>query len=400
MSVVVQRAEFAADRQFVDVVVGLPDRRPGWAVALHAQGPDPVSTTRQSCLAHGGGAAAVRFYPFAHPGSYTLMARLIAPDADDSPRQKRAAREMVEIGKASVPPLDEAAAATWLRQDGADLQQAASRALVPLCVDPHGTPCFWPLRGETDRRIAVLSIPKAGTYLMTNLLTNLGVVSCNVHLGRGLVSDYRLSKQMPAPTPRYLDVAISARLVLPGQSMASHMVRDLATQVSLHGYNKIFVYRELRAALVSAFRTGARRSTRRSAEKRAAAAAAGRDLVDSAQGFVAWLERDIERMRRQYVAAAGWHGHPGVCLVSFEEIMGDAGPDRQVRAVVAVAAQCGVSASDEAARALLGRTIGAETQTFSGARSTLDEYWSPAAEALFRKAGLRDLNVRFGYEPA
>ncbi len=75
--------------------------------------------------------------------------------------------------------------------------------------------------------------------------------------------------------------------------------------------------------------------------------------------------------------------------------MGDAGPDRQCSAVTAVAAQCGVEVSEDEARALLTRTIGAETQTFSGARSPLAEYWTPRAEELFRGAGLDRLNALF-----
>lgn len=399
MTIVVERAEFRADRQFLDVAVEVPDRAPGWSVVLRAEGAQPFVSTRYPCLANGKGPVRMRIYPFLDPGSYTLFGRLLAPESGaEEPRTESVAHKPANLGRATVPAVDEANAASWLHGDDIDLCQAASRSLVPLCFTPDGTPCFWPLQGASERRVVVLSIPKAGTYLFANLLTNLGIVSCNVHVGQGLVGDYRASTRMPPPVQRHMDVAFSSRLVLPGQSMASHMKRALATQVALHPYAKIFVYRDLRAALTSAFRTGARRVGRMAGEGKSGAAEVARQMPDSPQGFVTWLQHGhLERMRKQYDGAAAWHGHPGVHAVSFEDVMGDAGPEKQHAAALALAETCGVAITEAQAQAALSKSIGADTQTYSGARTKTDTYWTADAEELFAQAGLADLNRKLGF---
>ncbi len=393
MSVIVECAEFGPDRQFLDIRVELPDLRPGWMVALHAKGGEPVRCPMQPCVSQDGAEASVRFYPFLPPGDYRMSVGLLPPQASLAAGTNR---EIADIGSFSVPPLDVTHAAERLRSDGAELNQAASRALLPLCVDRNGTPCFWPLRGPSPRPVAVLSIPKSGTYLLAKLLENLGIVNCKVHLTRGHMEDYKLSDVMSSTPSRHLDLAFSSRLVLPGQSVASHTPRELAAEVCLHKFSKLFAYRELRAALVSSFR-----ATRRNRIRVLGHAPGGseplRKLEDDSAGFAKWIGPAIERMRPRYEAVSGWYDHPDVCGVAFEDIMGDAGPQRQREVVTSVAAQCGIELPEDQVNVVLERTIGTNTLTSSGTRSNVDEYWTPKSEEKFQASGLDKLNVLFGF---
>lgn len=82
----------------------------------------------------------------------------------------------------------------------------------------------------------------------------------------------------------------------------------------------------------------------------------------------------------------------------FEVLSGDNGTASQRDLVVSLAHFVGIPIKEEQADAALMAVIGKETKTWSGKRSTLEEYWSSESEQWFVKAGGRELNRLLGYD--
>jgi hypothetical protein len=281
------------------------------------------------------------------------------------------------------------------RQRIDSLEPLAGRAF-PIYFTQHGFPTVQPRAGASPHRIVVCSIPKAGTYLVAELLTRLGCVATKLHLSSGVLSDYRSAtiREMREEFARFtvqLDVSDVLPLMLRGQFAVGHLHCTNEIQASLQACKNLFVYRDLRDALVSFVRFIG--DTGRGGQP----AEAWRHRPDSPEKMLLALDQLGQTFFDTAVPMLGWLGAKGVLSVKFEALYGDLGPDVQRRLVEKIHDFLDLTTSLGDVEALLRDLIGAPTKTWSGKRSSKNEFWNDEVEERFRSLGGHDANARLGY---
>lgn len=278
---------------------------------------------------------------------------------------------------------------------------AALRPLVgsplPFVIDANLRPAARLERGPCPHRVFVCSLPKSGTYLLAELLTELGSLPTGLHLNVGGLSDYRAAtpaeqrgnpERFGVPVP--LD--ISARLVAPGQFAVGHLERSASVKAALGPSRIAFALRDVRDGLVSFMRYAA--DTRRYKHLMGPWVEAA-DPRDRMTGFMDVAGKVYLDMCRPMV---GWLRDPDALTVRFEALCGDRGEAEQAELVRGLAALLDRPVPNGDPLALLRAVFGRPTKTWSGKRTDRSAYWSPAAEARFVDLGGTELNRELGYE--
>ncbi len=276
------------------------------------------------------------------------------------------------------------------------LEPLAGRSF-PIYFTQDGYPTVHLQAGASPHRIVVCSIPKAGTYLVAELLTRLGCVSTKLHLSSLVLSDYRSAtvREMREEFARFtvqLDVPDVLRLMLPGQFAVGHLHCTNEIRASLQAGKNLFLYRNLRDALVSFIRFVA--DTGRGGE----AAESWRHKPDGAEKMLLAVDQLGQTFFDTAVPMLDWVGEQSVLSVKFEALYGDNGTNAQQQLVEQVHDFLDLTTPLGDVQVLFRDLIGAPTKTWSGKRSNWQTFWNDEVEERFRSLGGHQANARLGYE--
>lgn len=274
---------------------------------------------------------------------------------------------------------------------------AACARAGPLYLH-DGRPCFRPHRIAGRAPVILNTIPKSGTYLYARLLELLGVVNTNVHLSASEFWDFRGAElrdiiMEPDDFKCELGIESTVGLLEEGQFAVAHIDRSTRTEASLKGLVHLFCVRDIRDVLVSHMRflLDHRRRTRPNGSWCRASY--------RTQLFSGYLRGPGRRyLENRILPIAEWVESPGpAATLRFETIMGDAGEDAQRRCLETICELTHASATGDPLAILEGEVIGAETRTYSGARSSFMDYLNDETQALLESLGVDALNERLGY---
>jgi hypothetical protein len=252
--------------------------------------------------------------------------------------------------------------------------------------------------GASNARAMIVTVPKAGTYLMAKVLANLGMVDLEVHLSETTMGDFRyMSIEEKISKVRMLvqdiPLEVSARMILPGQFGVGHLSCTPNNREILAPFVRILCLREVRHALVSYMRFEARRCA--ADPLWLAGARFWLDAPDNIARMRGFLATNAEGYLRLVRGIHGWTHEPGVITCRFEDLVGENGAVAQHRSAESVAVGIGLDAS-AGLTALLG-ALGQPTLTYSGRRTTLEGFWNSSSEAFFREIGGHEVNELLGY---
>jgi hypothetical protein len=270
---------------------------------------------------------------------------------------------------------------------------------VPVFLTADGTPSAQPTHGTIPHRVLVCSVPKAGTYLVGEVIRRLGMVATGFHFaGDGLMfMDSRFATREEARNEfgrlcHAVPLERALPLVLPGQYAVSHLECTPRTTGLLSGFKVVFAYRDLRDALVSWMRfhqdTGREEQWNWIWPK----------YPNPRERLTVFLREAGELFFASCRGLLPWLSEPGAFAVRFETLHGDDGPEAQSRLCRELAAFLGHPEPAGAPAAVLPGLTTTTTLTSTGSRTKRQEFWSDAAEELFRQFGGEKLNLAFGYE--
>ena len=270
---------------------------------------------------------------------------------------------------------------------------------APLYIREDGSLALSREQGNSSERSIVISIPKSGTYLLGAYLQSLGMIHCFAHVHEGGFSDYR-GRSIKEMVENYTDFEIplpvehTLKLVKPGDFVVGHL-RDIdRCRPLLSEFRKVLAVREIRAALVSHMRF---------MNNEGRGKAFGTDWKnepDPRQKMLGYLRKYAPTMLPFMAEVAAWRQLPDVLVVPFDALLGDHGPELQQSVASRIAGHVGVDLTPAEAVTKLRGVIGKPTTTWSGSRTSLQEYWSPECEEIFRDHGGGDLNLALGYDAA
>lgn len=289
-----------------------------------------------------------------------------------------------------------AAAAAELNEAEIWLRDRVSGHRLRVFRGPEGQVLANPKAG-VGRPIAVISIPKAGTYLIGLLLQRLGFQDSELHVSQPFLTDYRGQSINEKRGPGYgdhtyhLPVGASALLIGGGQFVVGHLQADPAARQALAGFNKIFLYRDLVDATLSHLRFMVD-SGRAPPE---AAWAALEPSPEQALGFLADLGPLL--FTECYAPLIDWLSASDVFAISFEELMGDRGIEHRATRLRALGEFLGID--DDVEGTFAKQVVGWPTKTLSDGRTQAGPYHSEAVLQAFRDLGINALHARLGYPP-
>jgi hypothetical protein len=270
---------------------------------------------------------------------------------------------------------------------------------LPFYLDAESTPCAVAKVGIVPHRVMAVSIPKAGTYLLAEVLAAFGCEWTKLHLAPDSVEDYRgrTFEEIRAGGSRsviYAPLWQTSLLIRPGQFGVGHLDCDAENKRILAEFKKIFIYRELRDALISQMRFQVE------ASRRGEEVGGWKDLPDGPrrmEGFLADPAASsymLSRIRKM----SNWLGESDVYCLSFETLYGDRGAECQERTLRGLHEFLEVPIPLQNPRDSMAQVLGKPTRTWSGKRSAKQRYWDGRVEDQFRRLGGVELNAAFGYE--
>ncbi|CDX46161.1 hypothetical protein MPLDJ20_80228 [Mesorhizobium plurifarium] len=252
--------------------------------------------------------------------------------------------------------------------------------------------------GKVSNRAIVISIPKAGTYLVAKMLENLGLVDLEVHLwetgfsdyrGRSIVEKLEKARELTCNIP----LSYTTGMIQRGQFAVGHLAFDVQTEMLVQPFAKILCIRELRSALCSYMRFEQRRLV--ADPHRSPTSRKWIEKPNGPERMLAFLEVHGANYIAMAERIAGWAASSDVVTVRFEELLGDQGPVVQQEVARRISESLGVTA-DVGARSLRD-ALNTTTLTYSGNRTDITKYWTPAAERRFEAAGGHNVSELLGY---
>lgn len=281
------------------------------------------------------------------------------------------------------------------RSPGALVRSAAGLP-IPIFLTANGIPSARPDRGPIPHRVMVCSLPKAGTYLVGEVVRRLGAVATSFHVTPETVMDTRFATREEARNEytrlcHPIPLERSLPLVCPGQFAVSHLECSPRTRDCLVGFKVVFVYRELRDAFVSWLRF--HQDTGREQQWNWIWSA----HPDPRERLVVFMREAGHVFFDLCRAMRPWITEPTAFPVRFETLHGDEGAIVQEKLCRELAGFLDHANPVQAPSAVLPGLTTTQTLTSSGSRTKRDEFWSATAEELFQSAGGGELNAAFGY---
>jgi hypothetical protein len=205
----------------------------------------------------------------------------------------------------------------------ADLLPVAGSNLA-VYLTPELRPAAKPYRGASRHRIVVCSLPKAGTYFLTEVLSQMGCVATQLHLASDALTDYRWATRQEAREEyeRFntsLELSESLKLVQPGQFAVGHLGCTPQSRLLLSDFKKVFLYRDLRDGLASYLRFHA--DTQREGPR----TRAWSDLPDCPGKMLGFLDHLGASYFAMCLPMGDWLDQTDVFKLSFETLYGDQG---------------------------------------------------------------------------
>ncbi|SDU26408.1 Sulfotransferase domain-containing protein [Verrucomicrobium sp. GAS474] len=248
--------------------------------------------------------------------------------------------------------------------------------------------------------LLINSIPKSGTYFLEKALASVGWHSLRLHLGHGIVDDYRgLPDEHLHVNPYRVRLAcdedLIAAILHPGQLLVGHLGKEAETErIARLGIKTLPCVRNLRDILVSLYRFKLNKVHPLDI-KDALWRKAG-DLDRFSLFLDAFRDHDLHFIgdMAATLLAQAEAAHPGVdSFLRYEELENGLLSPFWRKEFENIAPGLAVTI-----QVALIHTRNTPTPTYSGRRSRWQDHWTPAVEVFFKETGLLELNRRLGYE--
>lgn len=248
---------------------------------------------------------------------------------------------------------------------------------------------------DSRGRIVVCSVPKAGTYLLGDLLVRLGYRDTKLHLGNPVSQDYRNAEPETALSqPNTFDSSILWPRILeeikPGDFALSHISSSEVNALSLH--RVIFLYRNLRDVLCAYARFVAKTGRWGSRNQ------AWTSLPDGPEKLRRFIDLHSKQALQTIKPVSGWYRLGKPTKLCYEGLMGDHGEELQNIQFERLLEATGSDVGILEVKSHLQQTLNRQTMTKSEKRTEWQKMWSKEAELFFEECGLKEINASLGYE--
>lgn len=251
---------------------------------------------------------------------------------------------------------------------------------------------FKPLRSPGRDKCAIISFPKAGTYLVGRLVSQLGFIDLEIHVNEKGFDDYR-GKTITQKQQEYLRYSIALPLdelknfIHAGQFIVGHIPHSNYARNSLREFKKIFLYRDLRDVAVSHMRFLSK--TGRGGDS----AAIWRERAEDPDKLFLWFRTHGDQIFGMCNDMLNWKTGEEVLKIKFEDVCNK---EHFQRVVVEICNFLRVGIPSDMV-SFCDSVLEVETLTYSGSRTNRRQYWDQRVQRAFEELGGAQLNEAMGY---
>ena len=267
----------------------------------------------------------------------------------------------------------------------------------PVYISEDLRPLAWPKKGASSNKVMVCSIPKAGTYFISEILKFIGIESTHLHLWMSGFSDYRFAslkefREESEKFTRNIPLKVAVKLIASGQFAVGHIPCTDDTKEILSDFKKIFLCRNLKDAAVSYMRF--LESTGRLGWHEINP----RICPTNTEKMIKYFYNFGKRFLNQCRDMLGWLDEGDVLKIKFEELYGDYGTERQKEIIVGLCDFINSRNRVEDINSFMEHIKSVPTGTSSGLRTKREIFWDEEIEKRFISLGGDRINSVFGYE--
>ena len=247
-------------------------------------------------------------------------------------------------------------------------------------------------------KIALCSVPKSGTYLISNFLTEIGFGNSKIHLNDNEYSDYSkaITVDQARETPEKFkvdsDFLDSINTVKDNNFVVGHF--STFNKKHLSDFKTIFIYRDLKKCCASfAFWTA---NTTRwiNYEK----SSVWRSNIDRESFVFDFLQEHGESLLSLFNKTVPWINETGILKVKFENLIGENGRESQIDEYKKIVNYLGVGINGVELESKISNTLNKESLTKVNSNVDYDYYLNKSFLKKFKSLGFNKLNENLGYD--
>lgn len=245
-------------------------------------------------------------------------------------------------------------------------------------------------------KVILCSVPKSGTYLMSNFFKELGLESSNFHFNDNEYSDYSgaaMDKARTNPESFRVEEPFEKGIkrLLEGQFAVGHF--STKQLMHLDGFEKLFIYRDLTDCIIS-FAIWTQKTGR---WEKADANPNWRNTIDQKDFVTQFLKQHGESVKGLFAKTVNWVDAPNVVKVKSETLRGDDGREQQVSEFKKIVEALKLNLEDVQVESKIANALNKRSLTKINNDQDYDWYKTKEFYRELDKLGILDLNARMGY---
>ncbi len=289
--------------------------------------------------------------------------------------------------------IDEIKFSLLSSQERSTLENWHPRSISAYCTNKN-FPILSKKTGNFQGKIAILTIPKSGTYLLSKILSKVGFEEVQINAQNYSIMDYRwTTMDDPLNLPYHIQLEISSKMILPGQILTGHIECNDYSKNHLKDFKKVFVYRNLRDGLVSLMRHAENWGNNVYERKML------QNIDLKPKKMIKFLDTyKMTEFLKTLQNRLKWINDSSTFHISFEEILGDLGKEIQHEKLFQLFEFVDVDIHHKNIDDILNQVINSKTLTWSGKRSNYLDYWNSEVESKFCELELDKINSTLGFD--
>lgn len=246
-------------------------------------------------------------------------------------------------------------------------------------------------------KISVCTVPKSGTYLLSNFLKELDFEDSKKHFNDNEYSDYSDATLADARTnPNQFKVIESfsegIKKIKDNQFFVGHFSMDNRTH--LDDFKQIFLYRNLKDCTVSfcfwTYKTGRWKQNETDHS--------WRNCSEKTDFVSLFLKQHGNSIKNLFEKTSKWINEKKVLKVSFENLVGNNGREAQVNEYFKITKHLNIEISQLELEKKIANTLNKNSLTKLNHKQNYSEYQDKEFIKNFKKYGIHKLNKILGYE--
>ncbi|KJD35934.1 hypothetical protein PW52_09450 [Tamlana sedimentorum] len=251
---------------------------------------------------------------------------------------------------------------------------------------------------EKLMKIALCSVPKSGTYLISNFLIELGFINSKIHLNDNEYSDYNKAstvneaRKTPEKFKVESDFYNTINKIKENQFAVGHF--STFNKKHLSDFKTIFIYRDLKKCCASFAFWTAKTTRWINFENNSD----WRKSIGNKTFVSEFLEEHGKSLFSLFNKTVPWIDEQGILKVKFENLIGENGRETQISEYERIIEYLSIKISKLELESKISNTLNKESLTKVSSNVDYDFYLNKVFMKNFNYLGLNKLNKKLGYD--